>query len=61
MIRSIRMDVYAEDEAGNVYNTEMQNMQKTDLARRSRYYQAMIDSSNQSLLMDISIMKQLEK
>lgn len=44
LIRSIRMDVYAEDEDGTVYNTEMQGEKKTDLAKRSRYYQALIDT-----------------
>lgn len=44
VIRSIRMDVYAIDEKHTVYNTEMQNKRKTDLAKRSRYYQALIDT-----------------
>lgn len=44
LIRSIRMDVYAMDEEQIVYNTEMQNKRKTDLAKRSRYYQALIDT-----------------
>lgn len=44
MIRSIRMDVYAVDEEKTVYNTEMQEERKTDLAKRSRYYQALIDT-----------------
>ena len=44
MIRSIRMDVYAVDEEKTVYNTEMQEERKTDLTKRSRYYQALIDT-----------------
>ena len=44
MIRSIRMDVYAVDEEKTVYNTEMQEERKTDIAKRSRYYQALIDT-----------------
>lgn len=44
MIRSIRMDVYAVDEEKTVYNTEMQEARKTDIAKRSRYYQALIDT-----------------
>ncbi len=44
-IRSIRMDVYAVDEDQVVYNTEMQSRRKKDLARRSRYYQSMVDTS----------------
>ena len=45
LIRSIRMDVYALDEERNVYNTEMQTQRRADLAKRSRYYQAMVDTS----------------
>ncbi|MBP3664302.1 MAG: Rpn family recombination-promoting nuclease/putative transposase [Tyzzerella sp.] len=44
LIRSIRMDVYAMDEENIVYNTEMQNEWKSDLAKRSRYYQALVDT-----------------
>ena len=44
LIRSIRMDVYAIDEENTVYNTEMQNEWKSDLAKRSRYYQALVDT-----------------
>ena len=44
LIRTIRMDVYAVDEDKIVYNTEMQNERKSDLAKRSRYYQALVDT-----------------
>lgn len=44
-IRSIRMDVVTMDEDRVVYSTEMQNQRKTDLAKRSRYYQALVDTS----------------
>lgn len=44
-IRSIRMDVCSMDENKSIYNTEMQKKRQTDLAKRSRYYQAMIDTS----------------
>ena len=44
-IRSIRMDVCSMDEDKSIYNTEMQKKRQTDLAKRSRYYQAMIDTS----------------
>lgn len=44
MIRSIRMDVFAIDKEQVVYNTEMQNKKKSDLAKRSRYYQSLIDT-----------------
>ncbi len=43
--RSIRMDIYAKDEDHIVYNTEMQKKRRTDLAKRSRYYQSMIDTA----------------
>ena len=45
LIRSIRMDVYSMDEEKSVYNTEVQGKRKADLAKRSRYYQAMVDTS----------------
>ena len=44
-LRSIRLDVYAVGDDGTVYNTEMQSTWRNDLARRSRYYQSVIDSS----------------
>lgn len=44
-IRSIRMDIYSVDDANNVYATEMQGIWKTDLAKRSRYYQSVMDTS----------------
>lgn len=44
-IRSVRMDVYSVDEEQVVYNTEMQQKRRTDLAKRSRYYQSMVDTS----------------
>ncbi|MCI8639934.1 MAG: Rpn family recombination-promoting nuclease/putative transposase [Coprococcus sp.] len=42
-IRQIRMDVFAMDEEKTVYNTEMQEKRKADLAKRSRFYQALVD------------------
>ena len=36
--KGIRMDVYLNDEAGTVYDVEMQNAEKGGLERRSRYY-----------------------
>lgn len=43
--KSIRLDVYVEDEKGTVYDIEMQCTSGVDseLAKRTRYYQAMID------------------
>ncbi len=45
LIRSIRMDVFSMDEEKIVYGTEMQDIRKTDIAKRSRYYQALMDTS----------------
>lgn len=41
--RGIRLDVYAMDEKGTVYDIEMQTTKKKDLPKRMRYYQGMID------------------
>ena len=43
-LRSIRVDVYSMD-MSTIYNTEMQKEWRDDLIRRTRYYQALIDSS----------------
>ncbi len=45
LIRSVRMDIFSVDEEENVYNTEMQDKKRNDLAKRSRYYQALMDTS----------------
>lgn len=45
LARSIRLDMFSVDEEHTVYNTEMQQKRKSDLAKRSRYYQALVDSS----------------
>lgn len=44
-IRSIRMDVFSMDQDRLVYDTEMQGTRKTDLEKRSRYYQSLLDTS----------------
>ncbi len=41
--KSIRMDVYVKDGKGTIYNIEMQAANDDDLAKRSRYYQSIID------------------
>ena len=43
--KSVRLDVYAEDDCGRVYDIEMQaaDMADDQLFLRTRYYQAMID------------------
>ena len=45
LLRASRMDVFSMDEEAVIYNTEMQQKKKGDLAKRSRYYQAIIDTS----------------
>ena len=41
--RSIRLDIYLEDEETTIYNVEMQVDDKKDTPKRSRYYQGMMD------------------
>ena len=45
LARSIRMDVFSRSEDGIVYDVEAQNTYQTDLEKRSRYYQSLMDSS----------------
>ena len=40
--KSIRLDIYCEDE-GTMYNIELQNGIDSNLQKRSRYYQALMD------------------
>lgn len=41
--KGIRLDVYVDDEAGTVYDLEMQSALHADLPKRMRYYQGIID------------------
>lgn len=41
--KSIRMDVFLDDEAGTVYDLEMQTTANKNLPKRLRYYQGVID------------------
>ena len=41
--KSIRLDVYVADDAGTVYDIEIQTTRKKNLPRRVRYYQGLID------------------
>ena len=41
--KSIRLDVYLDDEEGTVYDLEMQTYENKNLPRRLRYYQGVID------------------
>jgi len=43
--KSIRLDVFAVERNGTVYNVEMQIKMGDSLPRRSRYYQGLIDAS----------------
>lgn len=44
--KSVRLDVYAEDECNVSYDLEMQNQNQRNLAKRCRYYQAEMDASS---------------
>ena len=41
--KSVRLDVYVDDEKGTVYNIEMQTTNPRNIPKRARYYQGMID------------------
>ncbi len=41
--KSVRLDVYVEDDAGTVYDVEIQTTDKKNLSKRTRYYQGLID------------------
>ena len=41
----VRFDVVATDDSGTAYDVEMQSTSTTDLALRSRYYQACLDTA----------------
>ncbi|MBQ9518357.1 MAG: Rpn family recombination-promoting nuclease/putative transposase [Firmicutes bacterium] len=41
--KSVRLDVYVEDDKNTVYDIEIQTTNKRNLAKRMRYYQGMID------------------
>lgn len=43
--KSIRLDVYIEDDNDAVYDIEMQTTHPKQLAKRSRYYQSALDTS----------------
>ena len=45
--KSIRLDVYVNDDKGTVFNIEMQTTKDMDeLVKRARYYQGLIDIDN---------------
>jgi len=41
----VRLDVYANDEAGSLFNVEMQVKNEGNLPKRSRYYQSQMDAA----------------
>ena len=41
--KSVRLDVYVDDEKGTIYNIEMQTTNPGNIPKRARYYQGMID------------------
>ena len=41
--KSVRLDVYVEDDDNSVYDIEMETSKTKNLPKRSRYYQGMID------------------
>ena len=41
--KSVRLDIYVEDDDNSVYNIEMQTTENGNLPKRTRYYQGMID------------------
>ncbi len=41
--KSVRLDVYVDDEDGTVYNIEMQTTNPGNIPKRTRYYHGMID------------------
>lgn len=41
--KGIRMDVYVEGDEGTIYDIEMQTSMLSNLNKRARYYQGMID------------------
>ena len=41
---SVKLDIYARDREGNIYDIEIQRASKGAGSRRARYYSAMIDS-----------------
>ena len=41
--KSVRLDAYVEDDAGTVYDVEIQTTDKKNLPERMRYYQSLID------------------
>lgn len=43
MQKGVRLDVYAKDERGRIYNIEMQVIDQHNLGKRVRYYRSKVD------------------
>ena len=43
--RGVRLDVYANDEAGSLFNVEMQVKNEGNLPKRSRYHHSQMDAA----------------
>ena len=41
--KQVRLDVWAVDDEGNVYDTEVQKQRKDDLRKRTRFYSCLLD------------------
>lgn len=55
--KSIRLDVYVEDDYNTIYNIEMQATNKRNLPKRTRYYQGIIDLNIIDKGMDYTALK----
>lgn len=55
--KSVRLDVYVEDDANTIYDVEMQTTTNRNLPKRSRYYQGMIDLDHLRRGMDYTELK----
>ena len=48
--KSVRLDIYVEDEKNTVYNIEMQTVENRNIPRRTRYYQGIMGKSRKMTL-----------
>lgn len=55
--RSVRLDIYADDEMQVGYNLEMQNENEYDLPKRSRFHQSEMDVTSLKPGQDFSDLK----
>jgi predicted transposase/invertase (TIGR01784 family) len=44
--KSVRLDVFATDKNGEIYNIEMQKLKNDSMPKRSRFYQSVLDVSS---------------